>query len=92
MYCRDFYNFGANQRHAELLKPVRFVFYMIIIAIPSMLCFLSFLTIFYRFTWCFHMFPLVFLLFFGFFYSFPSVFHPFSILDFAISEDVNLEH
>ena len=41
--------------------------------IPSMLRFPSFLTISYRFPWCFHMFPLVFLRFSVFLLFPPSV-------------------
>ena len=55
-----------------MLKPVRFVFCMIIMVIPSMLCFPSFLTISCRFPWCFARFPLVFL-------RFPQVFLLFSL-------------
>ena len=53
--------------HTELLKPVHFIFCMIIMVISSMLCFPSFLTISYHFPWCFPMFPIVFL-------QFPQVF------------------
>ena len=61
--CRDFYNFWPNQIHAELLKPDRFVFCLINMVLPSMLCLPSFLTISYRFIWCFRMFLLAFLRF-----------------------------
>ena len=70
--CREFCNFRANWIHTDLLKAVRFVFCVIILVIPSMLCFPSFLTISYRFPWCFRMFPLVFL-------RFPWVFLLFSL-------------
>ena len=87
--CRDFCNFGANYIHAELLKSVCFVFCVIIMVIPSVLCFSSFLTISYRFPWCFRMSPLVFL-------RFPRVFlliPPIPILDFAhLKHDVNHLH
>ena len=49
----------ANSTHAELLKPVRFVFCKIIMVIPSMLCFLSFLNISYRFKYVSHVSPSV---------------------------------
>ena len=39
--------------------------------IPSMLCFLSFLTISYRFPWCFRIFPLVCLRFLRVFLQLP---------------------
>ena len=81
--CRHFYIFGASQIQAELLKPVRFVFWLIIMVIPSMLCFPSFLTISYRFPLCFRMFPLVFLRFPRVFLLFPSVFPLFPNLDFT---------
>ena len=83
-----FYNFDVNQIQAELLKSVRFVFCVIIMVIPWMLCFLSFLTISYRFPGCFRMvsawFPWRFYNFLGCFYCFPSVFPPFPILNFVI--------
>ena len=71
----------------ELLKPVCFVFYMIITVIPLMLCLASFLNISYHLPWCFHMFPLVVLQFPQVFVQFPSVFPLFTILDFRILED-----
>ena len=47
------------------LKIVKtgFVFCVIMMVISSMICFSSFLTISYRFPWCFGMFPLVFIQF-----------------------------
>ena len=48
-----------------------FVFCVIIMVISSMICFSSFLTISYRFPWCFGMFPLVFLQFRRVFLLFP---------------------
>ena len=50
-----------------MLKPVRFVFCVIIMEICSILYFSSFVTISYHFPWYFHMLPLVFL-------RFPRVF------------------
>ena len=46
-----------------MLKPVHFVFWVIIMVNPLILCFPSFLTITYHFPWCFCIFPLVFLRF-----------------------------
>ena len=70
--------------HAELLKPVRFVFCVIIIVIPSMLRFPSFQTISYHFPWCFRMFLLVFVQFLQVFLLFPLSVSPVSFLDFVI--------
>ena len=73
--CRDFYNFGANHLHAELLKSVRFVFYLIIMVIPWTLCFPSYLTISHCFLWCFRVFPpSVSTIFFGVSTVFPQRF------------------
>ena len=65
-----------------IVKPFRFVFCVIIMAIPSIKCFPSFLTISYRshgvsacFSWCFYNFL-------GCFYCFPSVFPPVSYFRF----------
>ena len=66
--------------------PFRFVFQVIIIAIPSMLRFPSFLTISYRFPWCFHMFPLVFLRF-SVFLLFPPSVSPVSYFRFCGNND-----
>ena len=75
--------FVANQIHTELLKPARFVFCVIIMVIPSMLCFSSFLTISYCFPWCFRMFPLVFLRFPWVFLMFPLSVSPVSYFRFC---------
>ena len=55
-----------------MLKPVRFVFCVSIMVIPSLICFPSFLTISYCFPWCFRLFFLVFL-------RFPRVFLQFNL-------------
>ena len=67
-----------------MLKPVRFVFFVIIMVIPGILCFLSFLTISYRFPWCFPMFPLVFLQFPQVFLLFPLSVSPVSYFRFCV--------
>ena len=54
-----------------LLKPVRFIFCVIVTVIPSTTCFSSFLTISCRFPWCFCMFSLVFIRFPCVFLQFP---------------------
>ena len=66
-----------------MLKPVCFVFCVIIMVIPSMLCFPSFLTISYRFHWCFRMFPLVILRFRWVFLLFPLSVSPVSYFRFC---------
>ena len=80
--CLKFYNFGANQIHTELLKPAHFIFCIIIMLIPSMLCFSSFLTISYCFPWCFPMFPFLFLQFPWVFLLFPLSVSPVSYFRF----------
>ena len=57
-----------------MLKPVHFIFCVIIMVISSMLCFPSFLTISYCFL--------------GYFYWFPPVFPLFPISDFASNIDL----
>ena len=54
-----------------MLKPVRFVFCVIIMEICSILYFSSFVTISYHFPWYFRMLPLVFLRFPRVFLLFP---------------------
>ena len=58
-------------KYAKLLKPVRFVSCLIIMVIPLMLCFPSFLTISYHFPCCLRIVPLVFLRFSRVFQLFP---------------------
>ena len=73
-------DFGANEIHAELLKPELLKpFCMIIIMIPLMLCFPNFLT----FVTVSHGVSKVFLQFLWVFYCFPSVFPLIPILDFV---------
>ena len=81
--CQEFCNFGANYIHAELLKLVYFVFCMIIMAIPSMICFPSFLNISCHIPWCFRMFPPVFLRFPQVFLLFPLIVSPVSYFGFC---------
>ena len=52
--------------------------------IPSMLCFLGFLTVSYRFPWCFRMFPPMFLRFPSVFLLFPRSVSPVSYFKFFI--------
>ena len=63
--------FWCKLNTSRILNPVRFAFCVIIIVIPSMICFPSFLTISYCFPSCFRMFPLVFLRFPWVFLLFP---------------------
>ena len=72
------------QIHADLLKPVHFIFCVIIMVIPSMICFPSFLTISYRFQCCFCMFPLVFLPFPREFLLFPFTVSPIFYFRFCV--------
>ena len=56
-----FLQFWRKLNTRRIVKTCLFVFCVINMGIPSMLYFPSFPTIYYRFLWCFCMFPLVFL-------------------------------
>lgn len=72
-----------------MLRPVSFVFCVIIVMIPSMLCLPIFLTISHRFPWCFSMFPLAFLQFPRMLLPFPLSVSLVSFLGFAIHSIAN---
>ena len=74
-----------------MLKPVRFVFYVIIMVIPSILCYPSFLAISYRSTWYFRMFPLVSLRFARVFLLFPLSVSPVSYFRFCLKRPLLLQ-
>ena len=67
----------------RIVKTCLFRFCIIIVVIPLMLCFPSFLAISYCFPWCFHVFLLVFLRFSWVFLLFLLSVPLFSILDFV---------
>ena len=74
-----------------MLKPVRFVFCVIIMVIPSILCYPSFLAISYRSTWYFRMFPLVSLRFARVFLLFPLSVSPVSYFRFCLKRPLLLQ-
>ena len=69
-----------------MLTPAHFVFCVIIMVIPPVFCFPSFLTISYRFSWCFHIFSLVFLRFPRVFLLFPLSVSPVFYFRFCVFE------
>ena len=73
-----FLKFWCKLNTRRIFKTCPFRFCMIKIMIPSMLSSPNFLTISYRFPWCFHMFPLAFLRFPWMFLLFPLSVSPVS--------------
>ena len=78
-----FLKFWCKLNTRRIFKTCPFRFCMIKMMIPSMFCSPSLLTISYRFSWCFHMYPLVFLQFPWMFPLFPLSVSPVSYFRFC---------
>ena len=82
----EFFIILVQIEYRQNLKLVRFFFCVIIMVIPSVLCFPSFLTISYRFLWCFRMFSLASLQSLQVFLLFPLSVSPVSDFGFCVKQ------